>query len=89
MSGAMPWDLVITKPAERDLRQLSSGDLRRIDGAFEAMKGTPYSGDIKFLAGSGVTLRRRVGVWRIFFSVDQQKRRVVIIGVKRRTSTTY
>ena len=85
----MPWDLVITKPAGRDLRELPSEDLRRVDAAFEAMRSNPYSGDIKFLAGSDGTLRRRVGVWRIFFMVDQQNRRVVIIGVKRRTSTTY
>jgi mRNA-degrading endonuclease RelE of RelBE toxin-antitoxin system len=85
----MPWDLVITKPAERDLRQLSSDDLRRVNMAFEAMRSNPYSGDIKFLAHSGGTLRPRVGVWRIFLTVDPQKRTVVIIGVKRRTSTTY
>jgi mRNA-degrading endonuclease RelE of RelBE toxin-antitoxin system len=85
----MPWDLVITRPAGRDLRQLSSDDLCRVNMAFEAMRSDPYSGDIKFLSGSGGTLRRRVGVWRIFFVVDQQNRRVAIFGVKRRTSTTY
>jgi mRNA-degrading endonuclease RelE of RelBE toxin-antitoxin system len=85
----MPWDLVITKPAARDLRGLRSDDLRRMNAAFEAMRSDPYSGDIKFLAHSGGTLRRRIGTWRIFFAVDQPKRQVVILGVKRRTSTTY
>jgi mRNA-degrading endonuclease RelE of RelBE toxin-antitoxin system len=88
-SGGMPWDLVITRPAERDLRQFSSDDLRRVDAAFEATRSNPYNGDIKFLTHSGGAIRRRVGVWRIFFTVVQQQRRVVIIGVKRRTSTTY
>ena len=85
----MLWDLVITKPAERDLKRLSSDDLRRVNVAFEAMRSNPYGGDIKFLAGSGGALRRRVGAWRIFFVVDQQQRRAAILGVKRRTSTTY
>jgi len=89
MSGDMLWDLVITKPAGRDLRELSRDDLRRVNMAFGAMRRDPYSGDIKFLRGSGGTLRRRVGVWRILFAVDQSKRLVVIFGVKRRTSTTY
>jgi mRNA-degrading endonuclease RelE of RelBE toxin-antitoxin system len=89
MSGAMPWDLVITRPATRDLRQLSRDDLGRVNAAFEAMRANPYSGDIKFLAGSDGTLRRRVGVWRIMFEVRQQTRNVVIHGVRRRTSTTY
>jgi mRNA-degrading endonuclease RelE of RelBE toxin-antitoxin system len=85
----MPWALVITKPAGRDLRDVSSDDLRRINAAFVAMRADPYSGDIKFLRGSGGTLRRRVGVWRILFVVHQAKREVAILGVKRRTSTTY
>jgi mRNA-degrading endonuclease RelE of RelBE toxin-antitoxin system len=85
----MPWDLLITKPAARDLRGLSSDDLLRVNAAFDAMRNNPYSGDIKFLRGSGGTLRRRVGVWRIFFDVHQEKRIVVILGIRRRTSTTY
>jgi mRNA-degrading endonuclease RelE of RelBE toxin-antitoxin system len=85
----MPWDLAITRPAERDLRVPSSDDLRRINAAFEAMRSNPYGGDVKFLGGTGGALRRRVGAWRILFEVHQSERRVVILGVKRRTSTTY
>ena len=85
----MPWDLAITKPAARDLKALSLDDLRRVNAAFEAMRNDPYDGDIKFLRGSGSALRRRVGVWRILFEVHQLKRTVVILAVKRRTSTTY
>ncbi len=85
----MPWDLVITKPAERDLREPSREDLRRINRALETMRADPYSGDVKFLQGGGGQLRRRVGAWRIFFRVEQGKHLVVILAVKRRTSTTY
>lgn len=85
----MPWVLVITKPAARELRDLSGDDLRRVNMAFEAMRLDPYGGDIKFLRGSGGTLRRRVGPWRILFGVDQGRRTVAIFGVKRRTSTIY
>jgi mRNA-degrading endonuclease RelE of RelBE toxin-antitoxin system len=85
----MPWDLVITKPAVRDLRRLPRNDLLRLNASFEAMRQNPYAGDIKFLAGTGGTLRRRIGVWRVFFEVYQQQHKVVILGVKRRTSTTY
>jgi mRNA-degrading endonuclease RelE of RelBE toxin-antitoxin system len=61
----------------------------RVNVAFAAMRANPYSGDIKFLKGAGGALRRRVGSWRILFDVDQARRVVVILGVKRRTSTTY
>jgi mRNA-degrading endonuclease RelE of RelBE toxin-antitoxin system len=85
----MRWNLVITKPAARDLKSVGLDDLQRIDGAFEAMRNDPYGGDIKFLRGMGGALRRRVGVWRILFEVHQQEREVVVLAVKRRTSTTY
>ena len=85
----MPWDLLIANPAARDLRELSLDDLRRINTAFEVMRSNPHSGDIKFLRGSGARLLRRVGIWRILFEVLQEKRTVVILGVKRRTSTNY
>jgi hypothetical protein len=49
----MLWDLVITKPAVRDLRRLPRSDLQWIDAAFEAMRQNPYTGDIKFLVGTG------------------------------------
>jgi len=80
---------VITKPAERDLKALGQNDRVRINAAFEAMRTNPFSGDIKFLKGMGGALRRRVGAWRILFDVDQQKRIVLLLAVKRRTSTTY
>jgi mRNA-degrading endonuclease RelE of RelBE toxin-antitoxin system len=87
--GGVLWDLAITKPAERDLKALARRDLTRIDLAFEAMRLNPYSGDIKFLKGTSGVLRRRVGPWRVLFEVDQLKRIVIILGVKRRTTTTY
>lgn len=85
----MPWDLSITRPAARDLREPAGDDLRRINLAFEAMRADPDGGDLKFLRESGGVLRRRVGAWRIIFEVRQTERLVVILGVKRRTSTTY
>jgi mRNA-degrading endonuclease RelE of RelBE toxin-antitoxin system len=72
------WDLVITKPAERDLRTPARNDLVRINAAFVAMRPNPYGGDIKFLKGTTGALRRRVGSWRILFKVDQSKRVVVV-----------
>jgi hypothetical protein len=44
----MQWDLVITKPAARDLKKVSHGDLGRIDAALAAMQANPYGGDVKF-----------------------------------------
>ena len=85
----MPWALVITKPAQRDLKSIGRNDLVRLNAAFESMRADPYGVDIKFLKGTSGGLRRRVGSWRILFDIDQVKRTVVILGIKRRTSITY
>jgi mRNA-degrading endonuclease RelE of RelBE toxin-antitoxin system len=85
----MPWDLVITEPASRDLRKIPRDDLKRIEKAFQAMRSDPYGGDIKFLYGAGGALRRRVGTWRIFFAIHQTERQIAVLAVRRRTSTTY
>jgi mRNA-degrading endonuclease RelE of RelBE toxin-antitoxin system len=33
--------------------------------------------------------RRRIGSFRIFYDLDIENRRIVVIAVKRRTPTTY
>jgi mRNA-degrading endonuclease RelE of RelBE toxin-antitoxin system len=85
----MKWDLVITSPASRDLRKVPRKDLQHVDAAMEQMCANPYSGDIKYLRGEDGALRRRVGVWRIFFELKDEHHRVVILAVKRRGSNTY
>ncbi len=81
--------MVITNPAERDLRDVEESDLHRIDAVLEEMFSDPYQGDVKFLRGSGGVLRRRVGDWRILFELDRKKKLIVITGVRRRASNTY
>lgn len=85
----MTWDLVITNPAERELRKVPRADLESINQTFSAMRDDPYSGDVKFLRGMGQTFRRRVGDWRIFFELDKVRQTIVVLAVKRRGSKTY
>jgi mRNA-degrading endonuclease RelE of RelBE toxin-antitoxin system len=86
----MPWDLLITRPAAKDLDGVPKAQRKRIDAAFEEMRQDPYAGDVRFLRGAAHgTLRRRLGPWRILFMVSQRQRHIVILAVKRRTTTTY
>ena len=41
----MIWGLLITSPAERDLRHVPSDDLKRLKVAFDDMADDPYGGD--------------------------------------------
>ncbi len=54
-----------------------------------AMRDDPFSGDIAHLKGEQPSaMRRRVGDWWIFFDVYPDRKLVVIVGIRRRTSTT-
>ena len=85
----MIWGLVITNPAERDLRHVPVSDLKQIDAAFDAMADDPYGGDTRMLRGTNGALRRRVGRWRILFELNLQRHVIVVLAVKRRSSNTY
>jgi mRNA interferase RelE/StbE len=79
----------MTSPADRDLRHVPSDDLKRLNVAFDDMADDPYGGDTRMLRGTGGAFRRRVGDWRIVFELHAEKHLVVVLGVKRRSSTTY
>jgi len=54
------------------------------------MQEDPLSGDMVPLKGEYQGLfRRRVGSWRIIFTVKLESRVVVIHDIPRRSSTTY
>jgi mRNA-degrading endonuclease RelE of RelBE toxin-antitoxin system len=85
----MKWGLVITNRAERQLRRLSPSELLHIDRAFSEMCEDPFSADIKFLRGSDGALRRRVGDWRILYTLEQRSKLIIVAAVIRRGSKTY
>jgi mRNA-degrading endonuclease RelE of RelBE toxin-antitoxin system len=52
------------------------------------MAAAPFSGDIIKLEGESDRWRRRVGNYRVFFTVDPTKTTVAVSAISRRTSTT-
>jgi mRNA-degrading endonuclease RelE of RelBE toxin-antitoxin system len=85
----MKWGLVITRPAQRVMRRMPAPDRETFDKVFQEMQHDPFAGDVKYLKGLNGVLRRRVGIWRIVFSVESEARLVIINLVKRRGSHTY
>ena len=86
----MQWTVVVEKRAYRTLSRLEEADRQRIQGALDAMRATPFGGDLKHLSNDPRgQFRRRVGSWRIFFDVDPGRGRVDVTAIERRTSTTY
>ena len=84
----MKWALVIASRAKRQCRRLPVTDRSAIDATFSEMCEDPFSGDMKSLRGSD-GLRRRVRAWRILYKLDEEKKVIVVTGIKRRGSNTY
>jgi mRNA-degrading endonuclease RelE of RelBE toxin-antitoxin system len=64
-------------------------DRNRVNRALNDMKNDPLGGDITPLRGEYQgTFRRRVGSWRILFSVRSEIQTVISHDIRRRTSTT-
>ena len=84
----MDFRVHLSNRAERSLRRFPAADLQRIMAAIESMRTDPLSGDVVKLKGIDA-FRRRVGDYRIIFSIDFKQFIVGILDVHRRTSTTY
>ena len=84
----MPYVVHLTNRAEKGLRKLPGSDHDRILSALEEMETDPLAGDVVKLKGTD-HFRRRVGNYRIVFSVDGEQVVVIVLDIARRTSTTY
>lgn len=84
----MSWAIVVSNRAQRNLKHVPAADQQRILAALDVMRSDPLSGDVAKLAGQD-TFRRRVGNYRILFSIDFKALVVHILDILRRTTTTY
>ena len=88
----MRWVVRLSNRAERARRRIPIRERRRVDAALHEKEEDPLSGDITMLRGSCEgSYRRRVGDWRLIFTIhaDQEPRAVDINDIRRRTTTTY
>ena len=85
----MIWKVQLGRRAERTLKRAPNRDRDRMIEALKEMSRQPFSGDLRRLRGQPNAFRRRVGSWRIFFDVDLESQVIRVVGIKRRTSTTY
>jgi mRNA-degrading endonuclease RelE of RelBE toxin-antitoxin system len=53
------------------------------------MQQDPFSVDLVHLKGSAAAYRRRVGAYRILFTLRLYERRIDVTNIVRHTSTTY
>ena len=85
----MSWKVRVPRRVSKSLKRLPSSDRKHIIEILREFEIDPWYGDIVKLSGKKDSWRRRVGNYRIFYSVEIKQRVVEIKEVKRRTSDTY
>lgn len=83
MARQESWDIILTKPAEKDYDQVTSELQEQFDHCFAALEDNPlYGTNIRPLTGSLKGLfRYRTGDWRIIYRPLRNKRIVEIIAI--------
>lgn len=76
----MNWDIVWSRPAERDLRRLDQSTARRIVDAIDQLASTGH-GDVVRLQGREQQWRLRVGDWRVIVAYDASDAAIRIVRV--------
>jgi mRNA-degrading endonuclease RelE of RelBE toxin-antitoxin system len=87
----MIWACELTADAQKDLRRLSSPVQKRVARTIDQMAVDPFQGNVKCLKGPewlGV-FRRRMGSYRILFTVDHKKHTFFIVRILIRSKGTY
>ena len=87
----MAWAVELSSTAEKDLNRLPRDRQARIERAIDEMEINPFAGDVKALSGREWKgrYRKRVGSYRIIFSVDHRAAAIAISTILIRSEKTY
>lgn len=87
----MTWACEFTEEAKEDFRSLPKAIQKRVSRVVTQMASDPFQGDVKALKGEewhGV-FRRRIGHYRLLFTVERSHQTVVVHQISLRSGKTY
>lgn len=82
----MPWRVMITRPAEKDLTAIPKHDRQTIIAALRRFTDDPRAVDLRKLTGREREWRLRVGRWRALLRLDNASGTIVVLRVLPRGS---
>ncbi len=87
----MTWAVELSAAAEKDLKRLPRDRQARIERAIDELEEDPFAGDVKALQGPEWKgrYRKRVGPYRIIFTVDRKALAVAVSAILIRSEKTY
>ncbi|MGH9201466.1 MAG: type II toxin-antitoxin system RelE family toxin [Vicinamibacterales bacterium] len=81
----MPYTVVLTPAAQRDLSALDRRTLQRVDAKIRALATNPRpSGAEKLKGGAGDVYRVRLGDYRILYPIEDDRLLVVVVRIRHR-----
>jgi mRNA interferase RelE/StbE len=78
------FSILIHRKALKEIDGFPTEDKQRILNAIRQIATEPFSGDVKPIKGVKGVLRRRVGDYRIAFTVNFEKSELIVLRVGRR-----
>ena len=89
MNSNKRWELRIDECVYKKLDKLPIKDSLKIIEVIEFLPFDLYEGDIQKIKGEKDVWRRRIGSYRIFYTIYKKENIVNVFWVERRGSKTY
>lgn len=84
------YQAIFSSKAEKSLKKIPREYQKKIKEKLLDLESNPFGfGTIKLLGYPVAEYRCRVGDYRILFDIEEKKKILLILDIKRRTSTTY
>ena len=80
----MPYEVLIEKKAEKDFKNISKINHKRIIAAILTLKDNLRPVDVRKISGSENYYRVRAGDYRIIYEIDDNKKKVIIFRIRHR-----
>jgi len=81
---------VFSRQAEKSFRKIPKEYQKRIKESIFKLEEDPFCfGTIKLIGYPVAQYRHRVGDYRILFDIWEEKKILMVLDIRRRTSTTY
>ena len=89
MNLSESWYLHVDPDVFKALKRFPARDIGAILEVLRLLPNDPYFGDLQKMKGDNNVWRRRVGAYRIFYSIKNLERIILVFRVERRSSKTY
>ncbi len=85
MTSGKTYNIIYAKGVRKDVKNISSVHLTRIQNGIEELKYFPYVSDIKKLSNHPLAdFRLRIGDYRVLFDIDFAKNEIYILKIGHR-----